>query len=300
MCGFVTISPVLPVVQYVPCCRTNWHLFAARKMSLYPVPVLALTAFAAGDSAGISAGTRAVKFWRKSGRTEFFALTRRSPYHETIEIRTGGGIGAGCGLTGGGGGGVNSYPMKSGIILDYKKWGKAMKRKISTVFKKTRREMIEKKIKCHECEDNATELHHIIAIEDGGTYDIENFMPLCKKCHKEYTSEQIIERNKLWTELRIDDDGEVTARCSYERDVEHLGNIRFAEFKAPSVDSEGGTTTAVPVHYEYEWIVTVEIPAMSARESKEKLNKFKYELFERYAHTDDIWLTGIRRWNGKK
>jgi len=176
-----------------------------------------------------------------------------------------------------------------------------MKRKISSEFKKARREMIERKTKCHECEDYAVDLHHIIAVEDGGTDDIENLMPLCKKCHKEYTSEQTIERNKLWVELNIGDDGEVTERCSGDRDVEHLGNIGSAEFKSvPSVDSESKTTTTVPVHYEYEWIVTVEIPAMSERESKEKLNKFKSELFHRYAATDDVWLTGIRRWNGKK
>ena len=46
--------------------------------------------------------------------------------------------------------------------------GETMKRKISTEFKKARREMIERKTKCHECEDYATELHHIIAVEDGG------------------------------------------------------------------------------------------------------------------------------------
>ncbi len=176
-----------------------------------------------------------------------------------------------------------------------------MKREISTEFKKARSEMIERKTKCHECEDYATELHHITAVEDGGTDDIENLMPLCKKCHKEYTSEQTTERNRLWVELNIDDDGEVTAKCSGDKNVEHLGNIGSAGLKsAPSADREGKTTTAAPVHYEYEWIVTVEIPAMTERESKEKLNKFKSELFERYAGTDDVWLTGIRRWNGKK
>jgi len=174
-------------------------------------------------------------------------------------------------------------------------------REISTEFKKAKREMIERKTKCHECEDYATELHHIIAVEDGGTDDIENLVPLCKKCHKEYTSEQTIERNKLWVELNIDDEGEVTAKCSGDKDVEHLGNIGSTGFNsATAVDCEGKTTTEVPVHYEYEWIVTVEIPAMNERESKEKLNKFKSELFQRYAVTDDVWLTGIRRWNGKK
>jgi hypothetical protein len=176
-----------------------------------------------------------------------------------------------------------------------------MKRKISTEFKQARRLMIERKTKCHECEDYATELHHIMAVEDGGADNIENLVPLCKKCHKEYTSEQTTERNKLWVELNVDDAGEMTARCSGDKDVERLGNIGSAGLiSALSVDREGKTTTAVPVHYEYEWIVTVEIPAMSERESKEKLNRFKSELFHRYAVTDDVWLTGIRRWNGNK
>lgn len=176
-----------------------------------------------------------------------------------------------------------------------------MKRKISTEFKKARREMIERKTKCRECEDYATELHHIIAVEDGGTDDIENLMPLCEKCHKEYTSEQIIERNKLWVELNIEDDGEVAARCSGDKDVEYLGKIGVDGFNlGPWVSRKEKTTTPVQVHYEYEWIVTVEIPAMSARESKEKLKKFKSELLDRYAATDDVWLTGIRRWNSNR
>ena len=66
------------------------------------------------------------------------------------------------------------------------------------------------------------------------------------------------------------------------------------------IGAEGKTTTPNQIHYQYEWIVTVEIPAMTERESKEKLNKFKSELFHRYAVTDDVWLTGIRRWNGNK
>ena len=187
------------------------------------------------------------------------------------------------------------------IILAKTNVGETMKRRTSTEFKKARHEMINRKTKCHECEDYATELHHIVAVEDGGTDDIENLIPLCEKCHKEYTSEQTVERNKLWVELNIDGNGEVTAKCSGDKNVEHLGNIGSAESKSlPSIDSEKKTTTAVPMHYEYEWIVTVEIPAMSERESKEKLNKFKSELFNRYAVTDDVWLTGIRRWKGNK
>jgi ribosome maturation protein Sdo1 len=66
------------------------------------------------------------------------------------------------------------------------------------------------------------------------------------------------------------------------------------------IEVEGTTSSKNKIHYQYEWIVTVEIPAMTERESKEKLNKFKSELYNRYAVTDDVWLTGIRRWNGNK
>lgn len=152
--------------------------------------------------------------------------------------------------------------------------------------------MIERRTKCHECEEYATELHHIIAVEDGGTDDIENLMPLCRGCHKEYTSEQIIERNKIWVELNIDGNGEVKAQYKGDQEVIPLGKIKN--------ETEGKTTMAEKIHYQYEWIVTVEIPATSERESKEKLKKFKSELFNRYAVTDDVWLTGIKRWNGNK
>jgi len=165
-----------------------------------------------------------------------------------------------------------------------------MKREISAKFKKAKRDMVERKTKCHECENYATELHHIVAVEDGGTDDIENLIPLCKECHKEYTSEQTVERNKMWVALNIDNNGEVTAQCKGEQEIVPLGKIEL--------ESEGTTTTKNKIHYQYEWIVTVEIPAMTERESKEKLNKFKSELFNRYGVTDDAWLTGIRRWNG--
>jgi hypothetical protein len=49
------------------------------------------------------------------------------------------------------------------------------------------------------------------------------------------------------------------------------------------------------MHYEYEWIVTLEIVAESEKESKEKLKKFKQELFTKYGVTDDVWLTGIKQ-----
>jgi hypothetical protein len=167
-----------------------------------------------------------------------------------------------------------------------------MKREISMEFMKARREMIERRTKCHECEDYATELHHIIAVEDGGTDDIENLMPLCKECHKEHTSDQTTERNKMWVALNIDGNGEVTAQYKGDQEVVPMGNIK--------IGTEGKTAMADKIHYQYEWIVTVEIPATTERESKETLKKFKSELFNRYAVTDDVWLTGIRRWNGNK
>jgi hypothetical protein len=53
------------------------------------------------------------------------------------------------------------------------------------------------------------------------------------------------------------------------------------------------------MHYEYEWIVTVEVIAETESESKKKLAAFKSKLFEQYAETDDIWLTGIKRAKGR-
>ena len=76
-----------------------------------------------------------------------------------------------------------------------------MKRKISPEFKALRDKMRASLIECHDCTDYATELHHIIAVEDGGTDEPSNLMPLCRECHKEYTSGQTIERNQMWVEL---------------------------------------------------------------------------------------------------
>jgi hypothetical protein len=53
------------------------------------------------------------------------------------------------------------------------------------------------------------------------------------------------------------------------------------------------------MHYEYQWLVTVEVIADTEEESKEKLKAFKYKLFEQYAETDDIWLTAIRKAGGR-
>jgi len=53
------------------------------------------------------------------------------------------------------------------------------------------------------------------------------------------------------------------------------------------------------MHYEYQWIVRVEVIADTEEESKKKLATFKSKLFEQYAETDDIWLTGIKRAKGR-
>lgn len=169
-----------------------------------------------------------------------------------------------------------------------------MGRKTSAKFKKVRTEMILKKIKCHNCSDYATELHHIVAVADGGTDAIENLLPLCSSCHQEYTSDQTSERNRLWVQLSVDKDGEVMVQCKGEQ-AESIGNIGMM---GSEYEKREELATANKVHYQYEWIVTLEIPAYSEQESKEKLKKFKSELFERYAATDDVWLTRIRRYDG--
>ena len=53
------------------------------------------------------------------------------------------------------------------------------------------------------------------------------------------------------------------------------------------------------MHYEYQWIVRVEVIAESKEESQKKLAQFKSKLFEQYAETDDIWLTGIKSAKGR-
>jgi hypothetical protein len=53
------------------------------------------------------------------------------------------------------------------------------------------------------------------------------------------------------------------------------------------------------MHYEYQWLVTVEVIAESKEESQKKLKEFKSKLFSQYAETDDIWLTAIRKAGGR-
>ena len=49
---------------------------------------------------------------------------------------------------------------------------------------------------CAMCGERATDVHHIIAISDGGTDDRSNLRPLCREHHKEHTSEQNRRRRK--------------------------------------------------------------------------------------------------------
>lgn len=91
-----------------------------------------------------------------------------------------------------------------------------MKRMRSAEFKKARDNMRASLIECHDCTDYATELHHIIAVENGGTDDTSNLMPLCHSCHKEYTSEQTIERNSIFIECSLDDNKDVIGRMKGE------------------------------------------------------------------------------------
>ena len=53
---------------------------------------------------------------------------------------------------------------------------------------------------CHDCKQGgainggggvitvATEVHHIVALRDGGTNDLDNLMSLCKTCHSKRTA----------------------------------------------------------------------------------------------------------------
>lgn len=38
---------------------------------------------------------------------------------------------------------------------------------------------------------DATEIHHVVPLSEGGTNDFENLMPLCKSCHSRITMKEI-------------------------------------------------------------------------------------------------------------
>lgn len=41
---------------------------------------------------------------------------------------------------------------------------------------------------CLQCGDVATEIDHIIELDQGGSNDLDNLQPLCKACHTKKTS----------------------------------------------------------------------------------------------------------------
>ncbi len=41
---------------------------------------------------------------------------------------------------------------------------------------------------CMKCGDVATEMDHIIELDNGGSNDLDNLQPLCRSCHKAKTS----------------------------------------------------------------------------------------------------------------
>ena len=62
-------------------------------------------------------------------------------------------------------------------------------------WRKLRAMYIAKHPLCAECESAgrltpATEVHHIVAVADGGSDRDENLQPLCKSCHSRKTSEE--------------------------------------------------------------------------------------------------------------
>jgi len=60
-------------------------------------------------------------------------------------------------------------------------------------WQKIRRMQLTREPLCQDCKDNgrvmmAVEVHHIVALRDGGTHDFENLRSLCKTCHSKRTN----------------------------------------------------------------------------------------------------------------
>jgi 5-methylcytosine-specific restriction enzyme A len=68
----------------------------------------------------------------------------------------------------------------------------ASKRGYDRRHQRLRKVFLAKNPLCHDCEEQgrlttATEMHHIVALRDGGTNHWDNLMALCKPCHDKRT-----------------------------------------------------------------------------------------------------------------
>ncbi|RMD50590.1 HNH endonuclease [Candidatus Parcubacteria bacterium] len=67
----------------------------------------------------------------------------------------------------------------------------------SAAWKKLRKHILATHPFCKVCGAIATEVDHIVAIEDGGElYSYENLQPLCKSCHSTKTGKEVYNRRQ--------------------------------------------------------------------------------------------------------
>lgn len=71
--------------------------------------------------------------------------------------------------------------------------GTAAERGYDATWRKLRRMQLAIEPLCRDCNRGggvvlATEVHHIRAVRDGGTNELENLMSLCKPCHSRRTA----------------------------------------------------------------------------------------------------------------
>jgi 5-methylcytosine-specific restriction enzyme A len=77
-----------------------------------------------------------------------------------------------------------------------------VKKRYGRQWEKIRALYLAKHPLCEQCEKEgrltpAAEVHHIVAVADGGSDAEENLMALCKPCHSRFTLKEMRKREKL-------------------------------------------------------------------------------------------------------
>ena len=85
---------------------------------------------------------------------------------------------------------------KKQAIRQYERYARdpVAKRRYGSVWQKIRARFLSKHPLCEECRKEgrltkATEVHHILPLDHGGTHDESNLMALCKPCHSRISIE---------------------------------------------------------------------------------------------------------------
>ncbi len=65
----------------------------------------------------------------------------------------------------------------------------------SAEWKRNRATVLRLEPQCRACGEPATVVDHVVPLQDGGTHDVANLRPLCKRCHDRRTYSDTLKRD---------------------------------------------------------------------------------------------------------